>query len=363
EGDFVKTQKALFETQQNTVELPDITKQDPSFNGKVIHATGFADTDEILQDSVFGFNKKAIALSRRVEYYQWTEHSKTEKQQKLGGGEETITTYTYSKNWVKSPVDTNSFHDPSAPFSYRNTVNIQISDENVYAKNVRFGAYMLPDFLIHAIGGEEPLPLQMSQQEQRNLARDIMASHPELSSRRLDSLIHVSGNTLYIGRTPSSPQVGDVRITFTTKAPATISLIAEVKENTFTKFHAKNGKEISALAMGEISMENMFEKKHSDNKMITWILRFIGALLVIGGIRCMIGILEVLASVVPLFGTIVGAGSTFISIVLGLVWSLIIIAIAWLFYRPLFGLLILAVGAGLFALAYAKGKKNKSPAQ
>jgi hypothetical protein len=94
EGRTVKTGGAIGEAQMQTVQMGDISKVDPSFNGKVIYATGRADTKDMLQDPVFGVGKVAIKLDRDVEYYQWKENSRTEKRKKLCGGEETVTTYT-----------------------------------------------------------------------------------------------------------------------------------------------------------------------------------------------------------------------------------------------------------------------------
>ena len=42
--------------------------------------------------------------------------------------------------------------------------------------------------------------------------------------------------------------------------------------------------------------------------------------------------------------------------VIGLAWSLIIIAIAWLFYRPLIGIALLAVAGALIWVFALKGK-------
>ena len=100
EGDFVKTKNALNEAKGVTVELPNVQKVDPAFNGQLVHACALADTQDFIRDPVFGIGGVGIGLERKVEFYQWTEHSRTEKHQKLGGGEETVTTYSYDLNWA-----------------------------------------------------------------------------------------------------------------------------------------------------------------------------------------------------------------------------------------------------------------------
>ncbi|MBQ5481963.1 MAG: hypothetical protein IIT74_02840, partial [Bacteroidales bacterium] len=78
EGRAVKASDALKDFQKNYVELPDVTTVDPAFEGKAVHATGVATTDEILRDEAFGIAVNAIRLARTVEYYQWTENSESE---------------------------------------------------------------------------------------------------------------------------------------------------------------------------------------------------------------------------------------------------------------------------------------------
>ena len=111
EGDFVATGDALTEAQATTQELGDISKLNPAMNGKLVHATGPTETKDVLVDPVFDVKVQGIRLLRKVEYYQWKEQSRTEKRQKLGGGEETVTTYTYEQGWTGSPVDSRTLRE------------------------------------------------------------------------------------------------------------------------------------------------------------------------------------------------------------------------------------------------------------
>ena len=128
EGRTFKTAGAIGEAELVTQDVQDISRIDPSLEGKVIHATGKADTQDVLRDSLFGVEANAISMRRDVEYYQWEEHEHSEKRKKLGGGEETVRTYTYSKNWVRGPIDSNSFHDPD--YRNRNIVNDPADEMN-----------------------------------------------------------------------------------------------------------------------------------------------------------------------------------------------------------------------------------------
>ncbi|MBQ2337947.1 MAG: hypothetical protein II384_02365, partial [Prevotella sp.] len=77
EGRAVKTDKMLNEAQGVTVEMPDVNKVNPEFEGKLVHATALATTEDSLSDGSFGIGAKAISIERKVEYYQYVEHSES----------------------------------------------------------------------------------------------------------------------------------------------------------------------------------------------------------------------------------------------------------------------------------------------
>jgi len=393
EGNFVKTQVALKEAQGVTQELGDISSIDSALNGQLVHATGEAKTDDILEDPVFGIAANAIRLERSVEFYQWVEDSKKETKQKLGGGEETVTTYTYDrKEWVANPIDSSRFSSPEARETHKNTVIANVENFKVQAKEVTFGAYRLPDFLIGSISGSESLTVELSADViaklNQQIAPPIVPSIPvetvnlpeptpaqgmfqfgEDEEKPTDTplvplqpqMVHVSGGTVYLGQSPAQPNIGDVRVTFKyTKPINTVSLIAKLNGDTFETFKAKNGRSVSMLSIGTHSAENMFESAHAANSMWTWILRIVGVLLVCMSIGMMLAPLSVLASVIPFLGKLVGVGTGLVSMLFGLAWSLLIIALAWLFYRPLIGIILLVAAVGLIALLFSKlsGKKT-----
>ena len=79
-------------------------------------------------------------------------------------------------------------------------------------------------------------------------------------------------------------------------------------------------------------------------------------ILVITGLKGIFDILSTVLKVVPFVANIVGWGVGVVCTVVGIVWSLIIIAIAWLFYRPLIGIILLAIAAFLIWVFAFKGK-------
>lgn len=398
EGRAVKTTKMLNDAQGNYTELTDINNVDPQYEGKLVHATGLAATTDTLIDPIFGIKDLAISLVRDVEYYQWKEKSTQQKKDKLGGGEETITTYTYEKNWVSQPVSSDSFHDPE--YKEKNFVLMDISDNRQYAENVTFGAYRLtksqtaslpadksviaamPEEIVKQLDREAKLtyrhhaspddPYVRNEYKGSQLAADLIDKVAEQAADTLRNVInenstakynynaefiHISGNTVYIGLTPNAPRVGDIRITFTKATPEQVSLLACVVGNTFSNYTAKNGKTFSALTTGSKTADEMFETQHQGNKTWTWILRIAGLLLVIAGLKGIFNFLETIMKVVPFLAGILGFGVSLVCSVVGFVWSLIIIALAWIFYRPALGIALLAVAVAVIFFASKKGKE------
>ena len=355
EGRAVKTTKMLKEAQGVTVEMPDITKVDPQFEGKLVHATGLPVTTDSLYDAEFGFGATAVQISRKVEYYQWVEHSSSQTKDKIGGGQETVTTYTYDRQWVGSPVNSSTFSDPE--YKNQNRTLAQYDDSREYAQHVTFGAYTLTDRQIASISGDQPMEVVLTPEKLASL-------NQELNGNRMfkQDLVHVSGNVIYLGANSNTPEIGDVRITFEKVLPAEVSIMAQVKGDTFTDFKAKNGKEFSTLVMGNRTADEMYEGQHQANKMVLWLLRVLGFLLILAGLNGIFNVLVTLLKVLPFLANIVNLGTSLVCGVVAFVWALIVIALAWLAYRPMLGIALLAVaGAAIFYFA-SRGKANKKEA-
>ena len=383
EGRTVKTGDAITEAQKATVEMQNPAKQDASLDGQMVHATGKAISEDVLRDGKYPIAGNFTALKREVEYYQWKETSHTEKRDKLGGGEETITTYEYKLDWVDDPINSGSFHDPA--YRGRNTVRIEVDDQILYAENVSFGAYKLPDFFIKSVGKFEDANVAGSADEfaamltgQRLVVTDSAAGEAtlegepvvEMSPAQLQEAENslsptdayvFGGNEIYYGD-PGNVQVGDVRIRFQAKAPENeISILAKVQGNTFAEYVAENGYTFSRLENGTKTAPEMIQSAKDENDMIKWALRILGILLVVGGLKGIFGFLTTLLKVIPFLASIMNFGVGIICWVLGLAWSLIVIAFAWIFYRPLLGISLLVIAGGLIAFLVIRGK-NKKPA-
>lgn len=395
EGRAVRTGDAINEAQKVTISMPSVEKFDPAFEGKLVHTHGHATTTQTVSDQLFGVAPPppVLALTRKVEYFQWIENTSSETKKKMGGGTETVTTYNYKADWVKEPVDSTKFKNPQGhENTLRTAAGVNMQNETFRPTQVNFGAYQLPDFLASSISKSQPFvpaftPEQLTAlrtkllPQDRSLGATVGRAVVEQSASGAAEYLGDSGRvalsalmnesvklhpladgSLYIGQIPENPQPGDVRVRWETTPDADVTIIAKVAGNSFTSYTASNGNTFSSLAMGNKDMGEMFESARSSNTMMTWMLRVLGIAIAIAGFGMILAPLGVLADVIPLLGSIVSAGTGFVSTLLGVAWSFIIIALAWLRFRPLLSIALLVVAAGLIAGIFMLRRKRAAAA-
>ena len=338
EGRAVKRYKTLKEGAGKVVSVGS-EAVDPSNEGKLVHLTGRATTDEVLKDSAFGVSANAMRLKRDVEMFQWKETQKKKTKKKLGGGTETVTDYSYQKVWFGNSISSSDF---KLAGEHTNPSSMPYAAKEVVAANATVGGFSLTKSLVQKMSGFEVLV-------------------PESVPVSLGDKATLHGDSLYIGKDPAAPQVGDVRIRFNLVKPGDVSIVATQIGDTFEAFRSKKGGTILMLRTGAHSAEAMFQQAQDSNKMWTWILRAVGFVLMFFGFSLVFKPLSVVADVVPFIGSIVAAGTGLIAFVLAAVLSIITIAVAWVVYRPVLGIALLIVAAALVFVLKGKLKK-KTPA-
>ncbi len=344
EGCAVKTAKGLEEGVKAVVSIKADTV-DTANNARLVHLSGQAVTDEVLVDNTFGISEKGIKLIRTVEMFQWKEEAKSEKRKKMGGSEETTTTYTYKKDWSNDRIDSSRFKKPG----YNNPA-LAYKSQTETAKLVKLGAFRLSPALIGQISTSESLPLQ--QGNLNKLPADIKGKSK------------INNGGIYVGGNPSDPQIGDLRINYSIVKPQMVSVVSKQLGDTFEPYKTKTDTEINRLESGEKSASAMFAQMQKENVMRTWIVRLLGFLLMAMGIGMVFKPISTLGDVIPVVGSILGMGTGILAFIIALVLSLVTIAIAWIAYRPLLGIILLVVGIGAFVGVWfiAKQKKAKAAA-
>jgi hypothetical protein len=337
EGRTIKNKKALQEGASAVISIDSIGFTS-ELEGKLVHTTGTAITEDVLSDIEFGVKANAIHLKRKVEMYQWIEKSETKTEKKVGGAEEKKKTYTYSKKWSSSH---HSSADFKIPEGHQNPSEFSYKSESYSAANVTLKDFVLSESIISKIGGFSTLDIS-----------DINVS--AIANAKLSS------NKVYVGLgNDQGPQVGDMRIAFDVVNPKVISVIAKQNNNHLVPYVSSNGKTITLVNIGVASADQMFAEALQSNKVMGWILRLVGVIMLIIGFNLIFRPFVVLADILPILGRVVGAGTGFISFILGLSIGLVTIAIAWIAYRPFVAIPLLAVVLFLIVVAIMRSRKKR----
>lgn len=339
EGRAVRTATGLTEGAGAVVSItPDGV--DASREGALVHLSGLATSHETVTDEEFGVTATALVLVRSVEMFQWREDKKSEKRKKLGGGEETTTTYTYRTGWSGSAIDSSGFRKREG---HENPGRFPWESKTIVAGRVTIGAFTLPGELVTAIADREPLRLG---------AGDVT----RLPS---DASVRIDDGGLYRGANAGAPAVGDVRIRYEVVKPQTVSLVAVQRGNSFEAYRTKAGTTIMMLEGGTVAADAMFRSAQSSNRVMAWVLRAAGLLLMFLGLFLVLRPIAVVGSVLPVLGSVLSGGIGLVAFLVALVLSLATVSLAWLAYRPMLAIGLLAVAAAVVVLAVARRRSSK----
>ncbi len=329
EGRAVQTYKSLQEGRGAVVSVQ-AEKADPANESRLVHLSGMATTQETLTDPVFRVAEQAIRLLRKAETYQWVEEKKSEKKKKLGGGEETVTTYSYSKDWKEGRIDSGDFKEPAG---HANPPSLAFESQSWQARQVNIGGFQLSDGLTGSI--------------RRSVEVAFKQAALEALPAELKTKARIHGSGLYLGGDPASPAVGDVRVSFSKVPPADVSVIAQQTGARLGPYQTQAGDRLEMLEAGVVTADAMFKGAEQANTMLTWVLRFVGFLVMLFGLLLLLRPFRVLADVVPLLGTLVGMGIGLVAFSVAAPLTLLTIAIAWVAHRPVLGIGLILVAAAI----------------
>lgn len=304
---------------------------DPAMNARLVHVSGTASPVTAPVDPQTGVSANGLRLIRSVELYQWKETSKSETRTRLGGGQETVTTYEYAKDWSAQPVSSADFQQPAG---HANPAPV-LTEADHPADEAVLGRFKL--------GGEAIARLPAT------VAVNPTSADAERVARRIGRRVVVAGDALYIGQNPAAPQVGDARVRYTLAPAGPVSVMAQQNGERLTPFQGRHGV-VFDIRAGLLDAEAMVRQVKAENQALSWLLRFGGFVMIAMGAAMVLNPLRVLADVLPLAGTIVGAGTGLIAFVFAVAVSGIVIALSWLAVRPLVAIACLVVvGAAIAA--------------
>jgi hypothetical protein len=341
----VHRSKGLTEAEGAVSGIADPFELSQAQNDKLVHVTGTATTEEKLSDAEFGISQTVLRLERNVEMFQWVEHKESKTRDKIGGGRETITTYSYEKKWHEERVDSDRFEERS------NHTNppLRYTPKSLVTDRATLGALRLPSSLVESrMNSWKNTPLD---------SETVLATFDDMAKQHL----RIDGDTIYYSAAvpmAKEPQVGDLRIRFRVVEPATVSVLSKQQGEELVPYKTSNGETIQHLMMGNVNATAMFDSLKLENTMIAWLCRVGGWILACVGFSLIVGPLKAVANIIPIFGSIVGTVTFFAAVLLGTIVSLVTIAVAWIAVRPLFAIGLLALAGGAIYLLSRRGKQT-----
>jgi len=319
-----------------TVVVTAAERVDPSLDGKLVYVSGEISSQQSARDPDFGVEAPALVLRRSVEMYQWKENQKTEETEKLGGGKERVTTYSYEKVWDDDLINSAKFKENG----HNNPTSMPFRDQNFSVSDARLGAWRADDNILGALNGS---------------ALTLAENGGFPPGFRL-----ADGQTLYRGQNPSSPNIGDLRVKYAAVAPQVASLMAQANGDAFISWTSPTQTEIFLVETGAQDAATLVGNAQSSNSRIGWLLRVVGLVLLWIAFSMMFGPLSTFAAVLPPIGRLVGKFTGFIAFLLAAVMASATIVLSWIFVRPLWAVSI--VIAIVVVVAMWSRKNSHAPA-
>ena len=381
ENRYVKTKAGINEWNK-VVQETISTQINPDLEEKEVHLYGeLASNEEILQDNTFWIVTNDLKLKRTVEMYQWYEDEHEECHDNYWWNEDCTTTYTYDTKWSNDAISSSDFHSINGhenPSTWEYESNERIKEPItlwVYTLNSVFVNQLTDYKTINLSEQDITIPEkyrwtieEISQTDEETTIEENNNSYLYWDSQEENNTtttstsherFHVNGDQIYIWLDPTKPAVWDLRITFSSVKPSTVSIVWKQIGNELTTYTTSNGTTIAYLEQWNVSADDMFLHAQQANKQITWILRLIWLLLMYCGFAAMFKFIETLAKVIPFLAKIIWVWTGIIALSLTLIVWFITIGIAWLVVRPIIGICCLIVAAwGIFLLKKSKKAKN-----
>ena len=336
EGNSVKRAKALKNISDAVEVSSDAVKSENE--GALVIFSGLADTNATLADDEFAVTAPASTLKMRrsVEMYQW--HEKSEED------DNDMKTYSYYLDWSDSLIDSTDFGEKNG---HQNPVSIPYEDLQLVADEIYVDAFSLGDEFVKKLNNYQPLTLTS------------VIDDPWLVTSVEDNKIFqsVEGYSSY-----AYPEVGDILITYEVVMPEMVTLVGKQNGSTLSSYETKTGL-LTEVSNGIKNKQEVMDEKMQQNTIKTFAIRVgsvIGLMVAMGMIFSPI---TSLLARVPLLGNLVNRGIGLIGAILGITWGLLVIAVGWLFFKPVLAIALILVAVGLIVFFSMKAKDKKEEAE
>lgn len=327
EGNNVKNIKTVAEAREVVIDVVN-SPIDSSNDGKLINVNGEV---QIMEgnpyDEQFDLELQTTRLIRKVEVFQWQEIEEKDSNDNV--------TYKYDQIWDEGVRDSRTFKNQ---VGYENPTEVDFESAEFFAEDVRIG-----DFKV----SEEQL--------KRFSATEIFNNFDEIT---IPEGYAVDND--YITTVSGQEEIGDIRISFLYNDSETATMLGKQDGDSVVNYRTESGAKINVLRTETYNSTEMLDLMESQNNVMKWVFRLVGYVLTTMGVFFLFAPITLIAKFIPIVRGLVGAAIMLVSLLLGTALSTLVIAIAWLFFRPLLGIGLIAISLVLVSLfvKYAKSKQS-----
>ena len=341
EGMDVSEQQSLEEGEDSFVSMP-AEEVDKANEGKLLHVTGMAKSNETLVDPRFKAvsASNSLRLERRAQMYQWSE---TMRKKEVSDGSDvngatrykTVVYYTHNKVWSSKLIDSSTFHRSGR--GLENPKSMPVEGLVIYADAPKLGAYGVSESLIDKMGNEQTIvPKDTVGLEGARILDtngEGFALAQLMDSRLEPGLYH--GSSPFYGIKASAPaEIGDLRISFHAQMPHEATIIAQQTGDTLTAFTTSNGETIEMVESGLVKAEKMFGNARFFKSSRTWFFRCLIGLILFIIVFIKFWLFPEFIEVIPLLGDLKRCGAVPFSLVVTFGATSAVAGATWFSYRP-----------------------------
>jgi hypothetical protein len=307
--------------------------------GQQVAVTGTLSSDEQLGDTPYLAAGAYVQLDRKVEMFAWVEHKSTDTRKDAGGSSTTTTTYSYEKQWTSSPEDSQSFEHTQG----HTNPPLPVQSTSLVVSSARVGVYTI-----------NPADITLPNPRDINLNNEIVT---QSGNRRL------AGNYILQGRgSLDTPLLGDIRISYSGVSANTPAIAFGKQQGTALVPYLTRQNDRLYRVFVNTDRAGAIQEMNTEYKMIGWILRLVGFLLMWIGLGLCFGPITAFLDVLPFLGS---AGRFVIGLValpVALVLSTITIVISILAHNILALIVVLGLLIGGVMLWSKVWKQRTQPA-
>ena len=170
----------------------------------------------------------------------------------MGGGETTTKTYTYTKEWSDTAIDSSKFKQPGGHANPGMTLRSVTAD----AGAVHLGVFRLDAALVDKLSAWKAVDPGPGAVAPPSFRRE--------------------GDGFYAGAGLGQPAIGDMQVSFEAVEAQPISVVAQQVGAALTPFHDAGNRVIALVDAGSHTADAMFKEAVATEGILTWIGRGAG---------------------------------------------------------------------------------------